>query len=102
MAGWPHANIKDRRSSGMSTSLAAAANSSVISRRWPAALSPRRRRRAASMILRRATAMSHASGLSGIPRARHSTRAAAKASDMASSAPATSPVLAARKATSLP
>src|SRR5262249_13796914 len=60
------------------------------------------RRRNASTVLRRATAMSHASALSGIPPAGQSTSAAAKASDKASSAPATSPVRAARKAMSLP
>ena len=58
--------------------------------------------RAASMNLRRATAMSHASGLSGTPLAGQSASAAAKASDNASSAPATSRVRAASKATSLP
>jgi hypothetical protein len=61
-----------------------------------------RRRRAASIILRRATVSSHASGVRGMPLAGHSTSAAAKASDSASSAPATSRVRAARNATSLP
>ena len=60
------------------------------------------RRRAASTCLLRATASSQASGLSGVPRAGHSSSAAVNASASASSAPATSPVRAARKATSLP
>jgi hypothetical protein len=101
IAGWAQANISSRRSSGIWASFTAS-SSSCINCKCPLALSSVRRRRAASIILRRATAMSHASGLVGIPFARQSTRAAAKASAKASSAPATSWVRAARKATSLP
>src|SRR5262249_355155 len=81
---------------------ATAASSWAIIRSSSTAPSPLRRRRNASIVLRRATAMSHASALSGTPRAGQSTSAAANASDKASSAPATSPVRAARTATSLP
>ena len=60
------------------------------------------RRRAASIALRLATAISQASGLRGTPSAGQCWSAAVKASDRASSAPATSRVREARKATSLP
>jgi hypothetical protein len=81
MAGWAQANISASRSSGMSLA-AAAASSSAIIRSSATAPSLLCRRRNASIILRRATAMSHASALSGIPRAGQSTSAA---SDEASS-----------------
>jgi hypothetical protein len=103
IAGWAQANIISRRWSGICVAPAtAASSSSPINCRWGAASSWLRRRRAASMVLRRATVMSHASGLAGMPLAGQSTKAAANASDKASSAPATSRVRAARKATSLP
>ena len=78
--------------------------SSAIRRRCadPALSALVRRSRAASIILRRATVSSHASGFDGTPPDGQPFRAAAKASDSASSAPATSPLRAARKATSLP
>ena len=68
---------------------------------------PRRRPRGravspASAPRRRATVRSHAAGFSGTPPLGHWRSAAAKASDSASSAAATSPVRAARKATSRP
>ena len=99
IAGCAHANMRRNRSSGMELS---ASSSSEISCSTPAASSPVRLRRAASIILRRATVSSQASGARGMPLAGQPIRAAAKASDRASSAPATSPVRAARKATSLP
>ena len=102
IAGWAQANIRPRRSSGIAVSSIASSNSSASRRRWSAA-SPRvRRRRAASISRRRATAISHASGLRGMPEAGQSASAAANASASASSAAATSPVRAARKATSFP
>jgi hypothetical protein len=55
-----------------------------------------------SIILRRATVSNQASGLDGQPFTGQSASAAAKASDSASSAAATSRVRDARKATSLP
>jgi hypothetical protein len=55
-----------------------------------------------SIMLRRATVSSQASGLDGQPFTGQSASAAAKASDSASSAAATSRVRDARKATSLP
>jgi hypothetical protein len=103
MAGCAHAKSSARRSSGIGVALdAAASTSSARSFRWSALSARVRRRRDASIALRRATVSSHASGLAGTPLAGQSTSAEANASESASSAPATSRVRAARKATSLP
>jgi hypothetical protein len=102
MAGCAQANIKASRWSGINGRFAVSASSSAMSWRWGIAAAPPRRRRTASTARRRATVTSQPSGLSGMPPASQSVRAAAKASDSASSAASTSPVRAARKATSLP
>jgi hypothetical protein len=103
IAGWAQANIRLKRSSGIGADCSAiAAISSASNWRWPLALAAVRRRRAASIERRRATASSQASGLRGAPLFGHSVSAAAKASDKASSAPATSRVRALRKATKRP
>jgi hypothetical protein len=103
IAGCEHAKSSARRSSGIGVALEAAASiSSARSFRWSAASTRVRRRREASIALRRATVNSHASGLAGTPLSGQSTSAEAKASESASSAPATSRVRDARKATSFP
>ena len=102
MAGWAQTNISLSRWSGIADAGSISTTSPAITCMCSAPLSAVRRRRAASMDFRRATVSSHASGLSGVPWTGQSARAAANASESASSAAATSPVRAARKATSLP
>ena len=104
IAGWAQANISARRSSGMGGSLVRhrppAPPSGAGDRRRPRWSAAGGRHRSS---LRRAHRQQPGLRASGHDRAQASrTRAAAKASDSASSAPATSRVRAARKATSLP
>ena len=102
-AGCAHANMSESRSSRTGVSSASAASiSSATSRRCEAASLAVWRRRVASIMRRRATVSSHASGVRGTPVRGHSASADAKASESASSAPATSRVRDASSATSLP
>ncbi len=95
--------MRARRRSGIASGdEAAASSSSAISARRSAPSVSTARRRPASVLRRRATVRSQAAGFSGTPLSGHWRSAAAKASDSASSAAATSRVRAARKATSRP
>ena len=92
LADWPQKGVPDNPEAW----LMAVAKRKIID------ASPLSLRREASMILRLATTINHASGLSGTPFRGQSTNAEAKASDKASSAATTSRVCLARYAISLP
>jgi len=102
MAGWAQANMSRSLSSGMASAPSSPSASSAANSRCPAASSACRARRRPSICRLRAAVSSQPSGLSGTPFFGQSASAAAKASDNASSAAATSRVRAARKAMSLP
>src|SRR5438093_2247827 len=106
--GWQVVNMRRRRSSPMSSSIAASRSGTAISR-WASisrpsswclrsASLPRRKR---SIARRFAVAMSHAPGLSGTPDSGHRSSAATRASWARSSARPTSRTIRARPAMSL-